>query len=108
MLASAKSPSAFDHFEDFCRRVAFERFDTFDENRQNFRAARVPARARASITIPISRLIYAYRVYWTHLGRNAICSNENIHAMCGSVWAPDPDTCRTLDETSAPRSGALR
>ena len=58
MLASPKSQSAFDHFEDFCRRVAFERFDTFfDENRQNFRRART--RARASITVPISRLIYA-------------------------------------------------
>ena len=44
MLASPKSQSAFDHFEDFCRRVAFERFDTFDENRQKF-AVRVP-RAR--------------------------------------------------------------
>ena len=47
MLASLKSQSAFDHFEDFCRRVAFERFDTFDENyRQNFRRARTRARAR--------------------------------------------------------------
>ena len=91
MLASAKSPSAFDHFEDFCRRVAFERFDTFDENRQNF-AARVPrAREHHYASFPLD-----LRIYWTHLGRNAICSNENVHAMCGIVWAPDPDTCRTL------------
>ena len=67
-------------------------------------AARVPrAREHHYTNFPLDLCIY-----WTHLGRNAICSNENVHAMCGSVWAPDPDTCRTLDETSAPRSGALR
>ena len=42
----------------FAVAVAFERFDTFDENRQNFRRART-ASARASL-LPISRLIYAY------------------------------------------------
>ena len=53
MLASAKSSSAFDHFEDFCRRVAFERFDTFDENRQIRRARTSSAREHHYANFPL-------------------------------------------------------